>query len=90
MEALGISPAGLTFELEVSVTPGGMGRALWQRQQKERVSFRFWFQLCKEGRNPLDSHRTATPNGVPSTPLGKAIHEGAAHGGNFPASERVK
>lgn len=51
MKGLGISRAGLPSELDVSVTPGGMGWALWQRQQKEKEPVGFWLQLW-EGAEP--------------------------------------
>ena len=35
IKVLGISQAGLPFELDVSVTPEDLGWALWERQQKE-------------------------------------------------------
>lgn len=46
VKALGISQAWLPFELDVPVTPEGMGWTLWQRQQ-ETVSPGFWCQLWK-------------------------------------------
>lgn len=44
MKALGINQAGLPSELDVSVTPKGMGWALWQRQLNRRT---FLSQLQK-------------------------------------------
>lgn len=47
VKSLGISQAGLALGLDVSVTAGGMGQALWRRQQKGRVPLGFWSQLWK-------------------------------------------
>ena len=51
MKALGISQAGLPFEFSVSVTLQGMGRSLWQRQQK-RVPVGVWSQLWEGAETP--------------------------------------
>lgn len=47
IKGLGISQARLPFELDVSVTPEGMGWAPWKGKQKERVPPGFWSQLWK-------------------------------------------
>lgn len=41
IKALGFFQAGLSFELDESFTPEGMGWALWQRQLKQRVTLGF-------------------------------------------------
>ena len=51
IKALGISKAGLQFELNVPMTPEGIGGALWQKQQKESESLGFWSQLWKGAEN---------------------------------------
>ena len=43
IKVVGVSQAGLPFELDVSVILEGMGLAPWQRQQKERIPIGFWF-----------------------------------------------
>lgn len=50
IKALGIPQVRLPLEIDVFVTPRDMECALWQRQQKERVSLGFWSQLWK-GKN---------------------------------------
>lgn len=47
LKAPRISQAGLPFEFDGSVTPGSMGRTLWQEQQEKRVLLGFWSQFWK-------------------------------------------
>ena len=41
-KALGIDQAGLSFELNVSMTPDGVDGALRQKQEKETLPPRLW------------------------------------------------
>lgn len=47
IEALGIFLSEFPFELDVFVMPKGMGWALWQKKQKDRVPIGFWSHLWK-------------------------------------------
>ena len=47
IKSLGISHAGLPFELDVSVTLEALGWVLWQGQQNKKVSLGFWSQSWK-------------------------------------------
>lgn len=72
IRALGISQVGLPFELDVSVTLEGMGWALGQRQQKERVPLGLWSQFW----NP---HTSAPPSSVHNAFPVRAPPKGTAY-----------
>ena len=71
IKALGVSQAGLPFELDVSVTLVGVGQARWQRKQKGRVLLGFWSQLWRGAETPHTSPRATAPSsGVHRAPGG--------------------
>ena len=68
-KALDISQAQLPFELDVSVTPEGMGQSLWQRQQKWGVTLGCHFQSWKGTESqytPIEQHFLAVHSNRPS------------------------
>ena len=75
IKALGISQAGLLFELTMSVTLKGMAWALWLRQQKERETLGHWSQLSKETET-CSTRKAAAPPSMQSTSARRASQEG--------------
>lgn len=69
IRALEISQVGLPFKLDISVTPEGMGWALWNKKikKKEQVPIGFCSQLS-EGADQIHSNRRAIIGSVYSPP----------------------
>lgn len=86
MKVPDISQAALPFELDVSVTLGGMGWALWQRQQEERVPLGFWSQLWKGAETPYNLIRQQLLAVYSALLQVQPPGEGTAYcGNNFPS-----